>query len=114
MILIYNGDLNYVQNKIKAVILISIVFLISGFITVFYSFNCLSDQKYSFIPISAVFAIAISLIVISLYTIKMKILGKAIEGKIDIERKFLKLLIYVKKKNYLHSFFKKEKNNKIK
>ena len=114
LILIYNGELNYVQNKIKAIILISFLFLISGFITVFYSFNCLSDQKYSFIPISAVFAIAISLIIIILYMIKMKILGKAIEGKIDIDRKFLKLLIYVKMKNYLHSYFKKEKNNKIK
>ena len=114
LISIYNGELVYTQNKIKAIILISFVFLIGGSVTLFYSFEFLSDQKYSFIPISAVFAVAICLIVIALYSIKCKILGEAIDGKINIDKKFLKMLIYVKMKNDKHSHFKKEKKeNKV-
>ena len=109
---IYNGDLVYLQNKIKATNLISFVILVASIVTVLYSFDFLSDQKYSFIPITAVFVISVCLICIALYTIKSKILGKAIEGKINIDKKFLKLLIYVGMKNSKHSSFKKSKNNK--
>ena len=100
------------QNKIKATNLISFVILVASIVTVLYSFDFLSDQKYSFIPITAVFVISVCLICIALYTIKSKILGKAIEGKINIDKKFLKLLIYVGMKNSKHSSFKKSKNNK--
>ena len=106
LINIYNGELVYLQNKIKAIILINCVILVFALVTIFYSFDLLSDQKYSFIPITDVFIISVCLIIIALYTIKSKILGKAIEGNIVIDRKFLKLLIYVEMKNASHSKFK--------
>lgn len=88
-----------IQIRVKAIILISLVCFILSLVTLFYSFGFLSDQKYSFIPITAVFLISLSLIAIALYIIKYKVITSAIEGEIRIDKRLLKLIIYQKINN---------------
>lgn len=97
--LIYNDKLDTIQIKVKAIILISFVAFIASLVTLFYSFGFLSNQKCSFIPISAVFLISLSLITIALYIIKYKVITKAINNEIRIDKRLLKLIIYQKIQN---------------
>ena len=76
LVLLYNDKLEKIQVKVKSIILISFVAFITSLVTLFYTFGFLSDQKYSFIPITAVFLISLSLITMALYFIKEeRILG---------------------------------------
>ena len=97
--MIYNDKMESIQIRVKAIILISLVCFILSLVTLFYSFGFLSDQKYSFIPITAVFLISLSLIAIALYIIKYKVITSAIEGEIRIDKRLLKLIIYQKINN---------------
>ena len=88
-----------IQIRVKAIILISLICFVLSLVTLFYSFDFLSDQKYSFIPITAVFLISLSLIAIALYIIKYRVITSAIEGEIRIDKRLLKLIIYQKINN---------------
>ena len=70
-----------------------------GLLTLLLTFDFLIDQKFSFIPISAVFVISFMLIVLIIYYMKYIEIKKAIEGKVKINKKFLKLLMYQKIQN---------------
>ena len=109
--LIYNGKLKQIQNKVKAIILGSIIIFVVSLVTMFYTFPLLSDQKYSFIPITSVFLISFSLITIALFMIKYRVIKEALVGEVEIDKKLLKLIIYQKIKNEKHSNFKEEKFN---
>ena len=97
--LLYNDKLEKIQVKVKSIILISFVAFITSLVTLFYTFGFLSDQKYSFIPITAVFLISLSLITMALYFIKYKVITKAIKGEMRIDKRLLKLIIYQKIQN---------------
>lgn len=101
----YNDNLEGLQAKMKGIILISFVTFIGSLVTLFYTFSFLSNQKYSFIPISALFVISLSLIAIGLYIIKYKVITKAVEGETKIDKKLLRLIIYSKIENKKNTSF---------
>ena len=109
LVMIYNGQLDKIANKMKGTILITFVMFIGGLVLLFYTFGFLSDQKFSFIPITALFLISFMLIYIALYFMKFQELKKAMNEEYKINQKMMRLIIYMKVKNDLHSEFKIEK-----
>ena len=50
----------------------------------------------SFIPITLVFVLTLLIIIIALYYLKLRALRKAIKGEFELDKKFVKLFIYLK------------------
>ena len=96
---IFNDDIIGIKRKVLGVIILSCVCFFLGLLTLLLTFDFLIDQKFSFIPISAVFVISFMLIVLIIYYMKYIEIKKAIEGKVKINKKFLKLLMYQKIQN---------------
>ena len=93
---IYNGDCYYLRAKVLAVLISSgIVFLLSV-ITLLYSFDFLSNQGLSFIPITSLFLISFCVVFFLIYLMKLFKLKKYLQGEIEMNNKFFKLLIYQK------------------
>ena len=57
LFLIYNGDLKLLRKILKSVIILSSILCLFSFLVLLYTFEFLSEQQYSFIPITDIFVI---------------------------------------------------------
>ena len=78
-----------------------------------YTFEYLSEQKYSFIPISILFILTALLIVIILFFLKLNALNRLINGEFELDKKMVKLFIFSQMKNNKELLYG-EQNTKIK
>ena len=99
LFLIYNGELNSLKKILKAVIILSSAFSLFSFIVLLYTFEYLSEQKYSFIPITDIFILTALIIIIILFFLKLNALNKVINGEFELDKKMVKLFIFSKMKN---------------
>ena len=99
LFLIYNGELKQLKKLLKAVIILSAALSLFSLILLLYTFEYLSKQKYSFIPISDIFVLTALLIVIILFFLKLNALNKVIDGEFELDKKMVKLFIFSRMKN---------------
>ena len=99
LFLIYNGELKQLKKLLKAVIILSAALSLFSLILLLYTFEYLSEQKYSFIPISDIFVLTALLIVIILFFLKLNALNKVIDGEFELDKKMVKLFIFSRMKN---------------
>ena len=113
LFLIYNGELKSLKKIVKAIVILSAGGSLFCFILLLYTFEYLSEQKYSFIPISVIFLLTALIIAIILFLLKLNALNKVINGEFELDRKMVKLLIFAKMKNNRELLFdEKYSNNK--
>ena len=99
LFLIYNGELKQLKKLLKAVIILSAALSLFSLILLLYTFEYLSEQKYSFIPISDIFVLTALLIIIILFFLKLNALNKVIDGEFELDKKMVKLFIFSRMKN---------------
>ena len=99
LFLIYNGELVKLKKMLKAIIILSAALSLFSFILLLYTFEYLSEQKYSFIPITDIFVLTTLLIVIILFFLKLNALNRVIDGEFELDKKMVKLFIFSKMKN---------------
>ena len=99
LIWIFNGELDKLKNKLKKELAIFVLLTIVFFVLIFFNFNLLSNQKYSFIPIADVFTITILVIFVIFWFLKILIVNQAINKEFIIDKKFVKLYIFYKLAN---------------
>ena len=99
LILIYNNELDKLKNKLMKELAIFVLLTVVFFVLIFFNFNLLSNQKYSFIPIADVFTITILIIFVIFWFLKILIVNQAINKEFIIDKKFVKLYIFYKLAN---------------
>ena len=112
LFLIYNGDLKLLRKFLKSVIILSSILCLFSFLVLLYTFEFLSEQKYSFIPITDIFVITGLVIIIILFFLKLNALNRVIDGEFELDTKMVKLFIFAKMKN--NKDFIYQDDNKIK
>ena len=112
LFLIYNGQLKELKKILKGVIILSSALSLFSFILLLYTFEYLSEQKYSFIPITDLFVITALIIIIILFYLKLKALNRVIDGEFELDNKLVKLFIFAKMKNNKDVIYEKKKKNK--
>ena len=96
LLMIYNNNLENLKYKLKKELSGFIVLTTIFFVLIFFSFNLLSNQKYSFIPIADVFAITFLIIFDIFWILKIMAVNKAIKKEFIADKKFVKLFIFYK------------------
>ena len=96
LLLIYNNNLEQLKNKLIKELSGFIVLTTIFFVLIFFSFNLLSNQKYSFIPIADVFAITFLIIFDIFWILKISAVNQAIKKEFIVDKKFVKLFIFYK------------------
>ena len=96
LLLIYNNNLEQLKNKLIKELSGFIVLTTIFFVLIFFSFNLLSNQKYSFIPIADVFTITFLIIFDIFWILKISAVNQAIKKKFIVDKKFVKLFIFYK------------------
>ena len=69
------------------------------FVLIFFNFNLLSNQKYSFIPIADVFVITFLVIFVIFWILKILSVNQAIKKEFILDKKLVKLIIFYKLAN---------------
>jgi Na+/melibiose symporter-like transporter len=113
LFLIYSGDLNHLKKRLKGIIILCSACSLFSFLLLLYTFEYLSEQKYSFIPISVLFILTALLIVIILFFLKLNALNRLINGEFELDKKMVKLFIFSQMKNNKELLYG-EQNTKIK
>ena len=96
LLLIYNNNLEQLKNKLIKELSGFIVLTTIFFVLIFLSFNLLSNQKYSFIPITDVFTITFLIIFDIFWILKISAVNQAIKKEFIVDKKFVKLFIFYK------------------
>ena len=96
LLLIYNNNLEQLKNKLIKELSGFIVLTTIFFVLIFFSFNLLSNQKYSFIPIADVFTITFLIIFDIFWILKISSVNQAIKKEFIVDKKFVKLFIFYK------------------
>ena len=113
LFLIYNGELLTLKKILKAIVILSLALSLLSFILLLYTFEYLSEQKYSFIPIADIFLLTTLIITIILFLLKLNALNKVIDGEFELDKKMVKLVIFSKMKNNKELLYdEKNMNNK--
>ena len=113
LFLIYNGELLTLKRILKAIVILSLALSLFSFILLLYTFEYLSEQKYSFIPITDLFLLTALIITIILFLLKLNALNKVIDGEFELDKKMVKLVIFSKMKNNKELLYdEKNMNNK--
>ena len=113
LFLIYNGELLTLKRILKAIVILSLALSLFSFILLLYTFEYLSEQKYSFIPIADIFLLTTLIITIILFLLKLNALNKVIDGEFELDKKMVKLVIFSKMKNNKELLYdEKNMNNK--
>jgi hypothetical protein len=99
LFLIYNGELKQLKKILKAVIIICSACCLFSVLLLLYTFELLSEQKYSFIPITDLFVITALIIAIILFYLKLKALNRVLDGEFELDTQMVKLFIFAKMKN---------------
>ena len=94
--MIYNNQLDLLKNKLMKELAGFITLTLIFFILIFFSFNLLSNQKYSFIPIADVFTITFLVILVVFWILKILAVNKAIKKEFILDNKMVKLFIFYK------------------
>ena len=114
LFLIYNGELKELKKILKAVIIICSACCLFSVLLLLYTFELLSEQKYSFIPITDLFVITALIITIILFYLKLKALNRVLDGEFELDTKMVKLFIFAKMKNNRELIYKDNENIKSK
>ena len=112
LFLIYNGELNSLKKILKAIVILCSALFFFSFIILLLTFEYLSEQKYSFIPITDIFFLTALIIVIILFLLKLNALNKVIDGEFELDKKMVKLVIFAKMKNSKELLYDEQKTNK--
>jgi len=96
LLLIYNNNIEQLKNKLIKELSGFIVLTTIFFVLIFFSFNLLSNQKYSFIPIADVFTITFLIIFDIFWILKISAVNQAIKKEFIVDKKFVKLFIFYK------------------
>ena len=96
LLLIHSNDLFILKKKLMKQISVFIILTVVFFVLIFCSFNLLSNQKYSFIPISDVFMITFLLILVIFWILKIIAVNRAIKKEYILDKKMVKLFIFYK------------------
>ena len=94
--MIYNNQLDLLKNKLMKELAGFITLTLIFFILIFFSFNLLSNQKYSFIPIADVFTITFLVILVVFWILKILAVNKAIKKEFILDNRMVKLFIFYK------------------
>jgi hypothetical protein len=117
LFLIYNHETIELKKILKAVIIICSSLSLLSFILLLYTFDYLSEQKYSFIPITDLFILTALIITIILFYLKLRALNLLLNGDFELDIKMVKLFIFAKMANnrdmIYEKNFKKSKENKL-
>jgi hypothetical protein len=108
LFLIYNGELLTLKKILKAIVILSLALSLFSFILLLYTFEYLSEQKYSFIPITDLFVITALVIIIILFYLKLKALNRVLDGEFELDNRLVKLFIFAKMKNNRELIFQDE------
>ena len=101
------------KRILKAIVILSLALSLFSFILLLYTFEYLSEQKYSFIPITDLFLLTALIITIILFLLKLNALNKVIDGEFELDKKMVKLVIFSKMKNNKELLYdEKNMNNK--
>ena len=110
LFLIYKGEFKELKKVLQGVIILCSALSLFSILILLYTFEYLSEQKYSFIPITDLFVITALIIVIILFYLKLKALNEVIDGEFELDKKMVKLFIFAKMKNNQELIF--DENNK--
>ena len=99
LIMIYNDELNEIKKKLMKELLVFLVLTVVFLVLIFFNFNLLSNQKYSFIPIADVFTITCFVILVIFWILKISTVNKAINKEFVVDKKLVKLFIFYKLAN---------------
>ena len=114
LFLIYKGELKELKKILKAVIVICSALGMISILILLYTFEYLSEQKYSFIPITDLFVITALVIIIILFYLKLKALNRVIDGEFELDNRLVKLFIFAKMKNNRELIFQDESKDGMK
>ena len=96
LFMIYNNNLETLKYKLKKELSGFIILTTIFFVLIFFSFNLLSNQKYSFIPITDVFMLTFFIIFDIFWILKILTVNQAIKKEFIVDKKFVKLFIFYK------------------
>ena len=99
LVMIYNEQLNEIKKKLVKELLVFLILTVVFCVLIFFNFNLLSNQKYSFIPIADVFTITCLVIFVIFWVLKISAVNKAINKEFVIDKKLVKLFIFYKLAN---------------
>jgi Na+/melibiose symporter-like transporter len=114
LFLIYKGELKELKKILKAVIVICSALGMISILILLYTFEYLSEQKYSFIPITDLFVITALVIIIILFYLKLKALNRVLDGEFELDNRLVKLFIFAKMKNNRELIFQDENKDGMK
>jgi MFS family permease len=108
LFLIYKGELKELKKILKAVIVICSALGMISILILLYTFEYLSEQKYSFIPITDLFVITALVIIIILFYLKLSALNRVLDGEFELDNRLVKLFIFAKMKNNRELIFQED------
>ena len=99
LLLIYNNELDKLKNNLMKELGVFLGLTCVFFVLIFFNFNLLSNQKYSFIPIADVFVITFLVIFVIFWILKILSVNQAIKKEFILDKKLVKLIIFYKLAN---------------
>ena len=99
LLLIYNNELDKLKSNLMKELGVFLGLTCVFFVLIFFNFNLLSNQKYSFIPIADVFVITFLVIFVIFWILKILSVNQAIKKEFILDKKLVKLIIFYKLAN---------------
>ena len=96
LLLIYNNELDKLKSNLMKELGVFLGLTCVFFVLIFFNFNLLSNQKYSFIPIADVFVITFLVIFVIFWILKILSVNQAIKKEFILDKKLVKLIIFYK------------------
>jgi hypothetical protein len=91
--IIYNKDFEHLKSQVKFNIFGSVVLLLVFLITLIATFTFLNNKSLSLIPLTSLFIVSVSIVLLIINLIRYSVIKKIIKGEYVIDYNFLKLLI---------------------
>ena len=99
LIMIYNNDLENIKKSLMKELIGFIILTLVFIVLIFFNFNLLSNQKFSFIPIADVFVITCLVIFVIFWILKIWAINQAIKREFIVDKNLVKLIVFYKLAN---------------
>ena len=99
LIMIYNNDLENIKKSLRKELIGFIILTLVFIVLIFFNFNLLSNQKFSFIPIADVFVITCLVIFVIFWILKIWAINQAIKREFIVDKNLVKLIVFYKLAN---------------
>ena len=94
LIMIYNNDLENIKKSLMKELIGFIILTLVFIVLIFFNFNLLSNQKFSFIPIADVFVITCLVIFVIFWILKIWAINQAIKREFIVDKNLVKLIVF--------------------